>query len=858
MNMQKSSNLQYTSVKSYGNSVWYRGYNKKTKERVQKKIHYQPTLFVPSDEYTGYKSVIDQKQHMLPICFDDIKSAKDAINRNRELASGGVSYHGLRSFEYAYLVDTNDGIDPELNLVKTAFIDIEVISDDPDAEFPEPELAAQPIVFISVKTTTKYVLFGLKDYSPENSDTLYLKCKDEHDLLIKFIQFWRKYDPDIISGWNIRSFDIPYIVNRCNKLLGEDITKNLSPWGFIRKVSAKDKFKKYNTYELIGIETIDYMQIYQKIPHSNATQESYALNYIAGVELGDEKVDYAEYGTLTKLYKENFNLFAAYGRKDVELVYLIDKKLEFISLYLATAYDATCNYSDVNSQTVMVDVIVFKHAKEKKLVIPPMKENHKDSSFAGAHVAPTQKGKFKWVITCDLTSLYPHLQMQFNISPDTFKWQYFQNKLDIDSTVANGLEFGLKQKAIKNNCCVAGNGHFFSNEFVGLMPDIQKQMFADRKEYKKKMLIAEKRLAALKETDIGYEECDIEVTKYKNLQLAKKTQLNSIYGALGCEYFRYYDLRVSEAITLSGQLVIKYIISKVNKFLNDKSNTVDKNYIAAGDTDSIHLTLGSYVNLHFTREEQKNNKNIVIDFIDNFCKNELDPFIDKSYQELSSEMNCIENKMHMKREKIIESGIYTGKKRYAFLIWDEEGVRYSYPKLKITGIETQRSSTPKLAKEKLKEGIMICLDGEEKDIQTFVHTFKMDCLNGKYTPEEIAGASTANGLDKYYSGPNEPYKKGTPEHVKGALFHNHLVDKLKLTRKVPKITQGDKIKVLKLQEPNKYGAKVVAFSGKLPKEFGIDSTIIDIRAQSEKIFGKPMRSIIEACNWSDTKRKSLI
>lgn len=853
----KSSKSQYTSAKCYGNFVWYRGYNRKTRERIQKKIHYQPTLFVPCDDTTKYKLFGNKKQSMLPVCFDDIKDAKDAVYRNRELSSGAVSYSGMRSFEYSYLVDSYEGQDPDLSLIRTAIVDIEVISDDPDAGFPEPDSAEQPIVFISVKTTKKYVLFGLKPYSNSDPDTIYLHCKDEPDLLLKFLQFWKKYDPDIITGWNIRSFDIPYLVNRISKILG-DLVNGLSPWGFIRKSTGKDKFKKFNTYDLVGIETIDYMQIYQKIPHEGATQESYSLDYISNVELGEGKVDYVDHGTLGALYRENFQLFADYGKKDVYLVDQIDKKLEFISLYVSTAYDATCNFSDVNSQTVMVDIIIYKHAKMKNQIIPAKKENNKDLSFAGAYVAPTQKGKFRWMETLDLTSLYPHIQMQFNISPDTILAALYAGKLDIDSVVKNGLDFNIKQKAIKADCSVAGNGHMFTNEFVGLMPEIQKQMFADRKAYKNKMLEAEKRLSTLTKGTEAYEQCQIEVTKYNNLQLAKKTQLNSIYGASGNAGFRYFDLRVSEAITLSGQLVIKFIIDRVNSFLNEKSNTKGKNYIVAGDTDSIHITLDSYVNLHFTRDEQKKNKSAVIDFIDKFSREELDPFIDKSYQELSSDMNCIENKMHMKREKIIEAGIYTGKKRYALLICDAEGIRYKESKLKVTGMETQRSSTPKLAKEKLKEGLLICLTGEQKDIQSFVETFKRDCLSGKYKPEEIAGASTANNIDKYHSGPNEPFKKGTPEHVKGVLFHNQLIDKLKLGKKIQKITLGDKIKVLKLQEPNKFNAKVISFVGTLPKEFGIDSNIIDIRSQSEKIFGKPMRSIIEACGWSDVKRKSLV
>ena len=707
---------QYSSAKCYGNSIFYRGYDKKTRERIQKKIEYCPTLFVPCKEETGYHLISGKKQNMLPIHFDGIRDAKDAIYKSRDIENA-PSYAGMRDFEYSYIIDAEDGSDPDLSLIRIANIDIEVISDDEDeTEFPEPQFAKQPIVAITVCFNSKFYTFGLNDFKNTDPAVRYLKCESEVDLLAKFLKFWTKCDFDVVTGWNIRGFDIPYLVNRIKGILGDDFAKKLSPWGMIRAYTAKGKYKEYETYEIIGIEMLEYMQMYQKIPHGNATQESYSLEHISMVELGEGKLDYEEYGTLANLYRKNPQKFIEYNIHDTRCVDRIDKKLQFIALYCTTAYDSRSNFSDVSMQSVMVDNIIFRHAKEKKLVMPAKKHAEKEK-FDGAFVKDTLAGKYNWIVTCDLTSLYPHLQMQFNISPDTLKEEFFERKLKINEVVESGPELDLQKKAIKNNCSLAGNGQFFTNEFIGLLPEIQMQMFQDRKEYKKKMLAAETKLSKMDKNDPKYKQVENDALKFKNLQTAKKVQLNSIYGVSGSPHFRFYDTRISEAITLSGQIVIKRITKKINEFLAAASKKDGVDFVIASDTDSTLLNLGPVVDVHFSRTEQREEIGKIIDWLDAHTKKELEPFIDETFRELASEMNCVENKMHMKREKIAEAGIFTKKKKYALLINDEEGVRYTEPKLKTVGLETVKSSTPKIMRQKLKEALMLCLKKDEKDLQ---------------------------------------------------------------------------------------------------------------------------------------------
>jgi len=352
------------------------------------------------------------------------------------------------------------------------------------------------------------------------------------------------------------------------------------------------------------------------------------------------------------------------------------------------------------------------------------------------------------------------------------------------------------------------------------------------------------------------QQTELDISKYHNFQLVRKIQLNSAYGAIGNQYFRYYSTELAEAITLSGQLSIQWIGQEINRFLNKIIGTVDYDYVIASDTDSIYLRLGNLVDKIYSKNKPEIKK--IIDAIDKSSNDVILPFIEKKYKELADMMNAYENKMQMGREVIANKGIWTAKKRYMLNVWDSEGVRYTEPKLKIMGIETTRSSTPEFVRKHLKTAIHITMNGTEQDMINFVEKCRKEFY--ALPPEEIAFPRSVNGMDKY-SDRATIYKKSTPIAVKGALIYNHYLDKFKLNKKYKKIIEGDKIKFLHLKKPNPLGGvsgedQVVSFVSVLPKEFNLKE-YINYKEQFEKSFIDPLTSILDTIGWSTEKRNTL-
>jgi len=347
-----------------------------------------------------------------------------------------------------------------------------------------------------------------------------------------------------------------------------------------------------------------------------------------------------------------------------------------------------------------------------------------------------------------------------------------------------------------------------------------------------------------------------EISRYKNLQLAKKVQLNSAYGALGNEYFRFFDLRQAEAITFSGQLSIRWIADKLNMYMNKLLKTEGIDYVIASDTDSVYLHLGPLVDMVYGSKNIEEEK--IVDFIDKACQEKIEPFIDKAYEELANYMNAYDQKMFMKREVIANKGIWTAKKRYILNVWDSEGVRYAKPKAKIMGIETTRSSTPQVVREELKKCIDIILTKDNDTLIKHIDDFRNKFQ--KFAPEDIAFPRSVNGV-KDYTDQVTIYKKGTPIAVKGALLYNYYVNKAKLQKKYQIIRDADKIKFLYLKSPNPVGGItgkdcVISFINSLPKEFDLNA-YIDYDTQFEKTFLEPIQVILNCLNWKAEKQATL-
>jgi DNA polymerase elongation subunit (family B) len=605
-------------------------------------------------------------------------------------------------------------------------------------------------------------------------------------------------------------------------------------------------------YDFVGVSFLDYIELYRWYAPGGKSQESYKLDNIANVELGENKLSYDEYDNLHQLYRLNFQKFIEYNIKDVELVFKLENKLKLIELGLTLAYDTKTNYEDIFAQTRMWDSIIYNYLLEKKIVVPPKVVKDKTSAFEGAYVKDPQVGKHDWVASFDLNSLYPHLMMQYNISPETLiePQDYtpeMRNIIMKNVSVDKMLKQELDLSDLKG-VTITPNAQFFRTDKRGFLPQMMEEMYEDRKKFKKLMLKAKQEYEDEKDQSKKYE-IKNRIARYDNLQLAKKVSLNSAYGALGSQYFRFYDLRMALAVTLAGQLSIRWIEKKLNQYMNKLLKT-EEDYVIASDTDSIYLRLGPLVDKVYSK---KNNTAEIIGFMDKVCEDKIQPYIDESYQALASYVHAYEQKMQMKREALSDKGIWTAKKRYILNVYNNEGVQYNEPQMKVMGLEMVKSSTPSAIREKMRQSIRIMLQGTEDDIHTFIDDFKTEFKN--LPVEDISFPRGLNGL-KEYSDSVTMYKKGTPIHVKGAILYNHHLKHLGLEKKYPKIQDGEKLKFTYLKQPNPFKDMVISYPGRLPPEFELQS-YIDYDTQFDKAFLEPIKVVLDCMEWSTEKKNSL-
>ena len=401
----------YTNVQVYGSKILYRGVENGRK--VRRKAEYFPTFFVPSKSPTEWTTI--HGEYVSEVRPGDIREARDFLKKYEGV--DGFKIYGNNRFEYTFIGDHfKDDVEWDLSLINVTNIDIEVGSEN---GFPEPMSASEPITAITFKNKSRFVVLGCGDFNNTRDDVWYIKCRDEIDLLKKFMHEWTLDYPDIITGWNVKFFDIPYLVNRITKLLGENEAKRLSPWNYLAERKLMMMGREQTAYTPSGISTLDFLDLYKWFAPGGSSQESYKLDAIASVELGERKLSYEEYGSLHTLYKDNYQLFIEYNIKDVELVGKLEDKLRLIELALTLSYDSKVNYDDVFTQVRMWDTIIYNYLMKKNVVVPPNVRHSKDGAYIGAFVKDPLLGEHKWVASFDLNSLYPHLIMQYSISPDT-------------------------------------------------------------------------------------------------------------------------------------------------------------------------------------------------------------------------------------------------------------------------------------------------------------------------------------------------------------------------------------------------------------------------------------------------------
>lgn len=802
------------------------------------KVPFKPTLFLSSNKETEYKT-LDGKS-VAPVKPGTMRECKDFIEQYSNVA--GAKVYGMERWMYQFIAEQYpEDIVYDKDKIKLWSLDIETTSEN---GFPKPELAEEEVLLITLKNfqTKKLITFGQHPYTPTRDDTTYIHCGDEATLLITFLKWWNEVQPEVITGWNVQGFDIPYLCNRMYLKYSTNMMREMSPWRMVNQNEKEVHGKKQIFYDIAGVSVIDYLEIYKKFTYTN--RESYRLDVIAEIELGQKKLDHSEFDTFKDFYTKGWTKFVDYNLVDVDLVDQLEEKMKLIDLVMLMAYDAKVNYTDTFSQVRLWDIIIYNYLHKQNIVLPLLQKSSKADQFVGAYVKEPVPDVYDWVVSFDLNSLYPSLIRFLNISPETL----LPGSADVNM---DKLINNTQHIETNGDVCVAANGATYRKDKRGMMSELVIKMYDERVRYKKQMLQYKQELQDLEvkmkngETGLDelYEQTVKNVTKYSNFQMVRKICLNSLYGAIGNNFFRHYKLENAEAITMTGQVAIRWIERKLNEYVNKTLGTDGKDYVIASDTDSIYLHLGGLVDsvpsLNGLPRER------VVEILNNFCEDKIVPFIDESYDELSELLQCYEKTLVMKRECIADKGIWTAKKRYILNVWDNEGVRYDEPKLKMMGIEAVRSSTPAPVRGYIKEALNLMMNGTESEMIDYIETARSEFSS--LPPEICAFPRTANNISKFTS-TYSLYTKGTPIQVRASILFNHHLKRLELTNKYNLIGNGEKIKYLHMKMPNPFGENVIAFISELPKEFGLNS-YIDYDTMFTKSFLDPLKIILDVMGW---------
>tara|TARA_B100000575_G_scaffold294449_1_gene310471 strand:+ start:3004 stop:5517 length:2514 start_codon:yes stop_codon:yes gene_type:complete len=821
----------YTSINRYGNNILFRGFE--DGERVAKKIPFMPTLFINSEYETGWFNL--KNEPVLPKTFDSMRDASDFMKQYDTVENFTV--YGTNNYVTQFINDRYpDAPRFERDKINVTTIDIEVASDD---GFPFVQHAAHPVISITMKNNIDniYRVWGLYDYDPdscvvEGIDSIqYIKCKDEIDLLLSWLNYWHdpRWCPDVVTGWNTRLFDFPYLINRVKNVIGGDVYKKFSPWGVVDQRSIVIAGRENIAYEMAGIQQLDYYDLFTKFGYTYGQQESYKLDHIAHVVLGDNKLSYAEHGSLHSLYKHNFQKFIDYNIKDVQIVDRLEEKMGLITLAMTMAYRGGVNYSETFGTVQIWDAILYRLLFKKQIACPPKFVNDK-IPYPGAFVKEPQTGMHDWVVSFDLNSLYPNIIVQYNMSPETV----LPGKTPLGIDPVEKLLGGDKVE-IKEGTTMAASGTSFTKDQKGIIPTIIKQYYDERRTIKSRMLEAKQEYEKTRTKKL-----ENEITILENQQMSIKILMNSLYGALGNKHFRYFNNHVAEAITLSGQLAIRWAEEAINKEMNTALDTLGKDYVIAIDTDSLYVNMNKLVEKYKPKDPVK--------FLDKICREHFEKVLAKSYEAMAKKLDVMENRMEMAREVIANRGVWIAKKRYILNVHNNEGVQYAEPKMKMMGVDAVRSSTPQICRDKFKEIFKVIIDDGEEATQKFIADFKREFR--KLPPEDVSFPRGCNieKDGKSWADPKTIYRKACPIHVRGALLYNHYIKKNSLDKKYELIGNGEKIKFVYLKVPNPIKENIIAYNNNLPEELDLH-TYVDYNKQYEKAFVEPIKHLLDALEW---------
>ena len=834
----------YTSIEKQSNFLLYRGYNDEG-NRVKQKVKFKPTYYLDSKHQNPKYKGLDRAP-IDPMTFNSMSDANE-FARTYDGVSTFKIYGNSRHVPAFIQTQFPNEISFKRDLVDIGNIDIETAFGDgfPDCDNPVNEILT--IAYKSSKDDT-YRVWGLKPYDETQSQLDvkidYMQFGSEEKMLLHFIDWWANPEntPDVITGWNIRFFDIPYMVARMTHLLGEQNTKRLSPWGSIRIGEVKFMGNSQRVVTLYGVSQLDYMDLFKKFAYTYGNQESYSLNHIASVVLGEKKLDYSEVGSLRNLYDADYQMFVDYNIKDVELIERFEEKMGLITLVITTAYIGGVNYTDTLGTTAIWDSIIYRRLMRQRTVprlnqLKPSEYIIKSGtdSIAGGYVKDVVKGMSEWVMSFDLNSLYPNIIIQNNMSPETLiPYSFVEN-------VVPEVLLGTDKKA-PEGIAMAGNGSVYRKDVKGIIPEIVEELYTKRVEIKERTIGYKKQLAK----DEDNQSLIREVTRNETLQMSVKILLNSLYGAIANQHFRYYDPQIAEGVTLTGQTVIrtaeKAVNEEIQKFLKESDL---KDRVIAIDTDSVYITAKDIIDKFKPKDPVK--------FLDEFGNRVIEPALNRAFDIYAKRTNAYSDRMVMKREAIADRGIWTAKKRYILNVHNNEGVQYAEPKIKMMGIEAIKSSTPQVCRIAMKEIFKVIMGGSEEKTQEAIALFKEHFKT--LSPDLIAFPRGISDATKWMD-KDVIYQKGTPMHVRAALLHNHHVKKNGLDKEYELIYNGDKIKYIHLMLPNPVKENIFGFKERFPEELNLNK-YINYELQFKKSFIEPLNMILETLNWSDEKRVSL-
>lgn len=834
----------YTSVVRHGNNILYRGNH--NGKRILKKVPYQPTLYVESPHSTSGMTTM----HKIPVEPKIMESMSDAKKFIDDYASvHGMNVHGMDNYVNQFVTELfPDTIDYNPSLIDVAITDIEV---DITTGYGSVEKADKPISAITLKRTSddRYHVFTYLEYDKSKTELaeigedkiVHHKAIDEKQMLEMFIAEWESNYPDVVTGWNSAFFDVGYLGKRIEVVLGEFYLKKLSPWGIVRRRTVTLMGNENYTYDIHGVANLDFMDVFKKFGYSYGNQESYKLDHIAHVLLGERKLSYEEFGDLNGLMVRNPQKYIDYNIKDVWLVVRMIEKTGLLNLCFSVAYKGGVNYEEALGTTGIWDSIIYRVMTKENMVPPLSPPRQEKLPFEGGFVKQPIPNAYKSVVTLDLASLYPHIMMQYNMSPEMYVRNDFESvnvRMILDGHYRNTTSYA-----------VAANGACFKKEEKGIIPRIIALFYAERSAAKKKMLAVEQEIENASGDEV--ERLTVIRNVLNNEQMAIKILMNALYGASANVHFRYHIKQMAEGITTTGQLAVQTAEKFVNECLNAMAgNKTFKDYVIYCDTDSVHICLHDFVEKYLGENPTHAQ---IESFLDQLADKKLQPSVTEGYEWMADVTGAFENKMSMKREKICVNTIYSSKKRYGMLVLNSEGVHYDEPYLSITGLAPVRSTTPEVCRQVLKDCIRLVLEEKKSEMQEKVATFKTEFFS--MTADKIGKVSGTDDINAY-SHPVTIYRGGTPAHVKSALLFNNMIKSRGLENRHELIVGGDKIKFVYLTQPNPVKDKVIGFKGMLPRELGIEP-YIDYNVQFDKVFVSALKSVTDVVGWPHEDKNDL-